>query len=64
VDIVLKCTGQVHINDMADTLDIETSAGDVRRHQHAHRAGAKILERRLTLILRPQAMEACRQKLW
>jgi hypothetical protein len=55
VHVVLKSTWQVHVNDMADALDVQPSAGNVSCNQHPHCPIAEVFERLLTFVLQQAA---------
>lgn len=49
--------GHIKLNDGLDVGDVETSRGDIGRHQHRTRAGLELLESILSLMLRAVSMD-------
>ncbi len=45
VDVILRHLGQLEVDHVGQLIDVQTSGGDVGRHQHSHLALAKIRQR-------------------
>ena len=58
MDVVLGGVGQVVVQDVLDTLDVDAAGRDVRRHQDAVPTGAETLESRDPVLLRPVRVDA------
>ena len=52
VDIVLHMQRKIIVHHVRDAVHVNAAGGDIRRHQHAHRAGFEIFQRAQTLALR------------
>mmetsp|Transcript_103844 Transcript_103844/g.293674 ORF Transcript_103844/g.293674 Transcript_103844/m.293674 type:complete len:628 (+) Transcript_103844:141-2024(+) len=57
VDVIIQLLGHVKIDNQPDVLDVETAGSDVRGNQHGVGARLERLQRLLSLLLRPVAMD-------
>src|SRR5262245_53582306 len=60
VDIGFRHVGQVEIDDMADTVDVDAARGDVGGHQRADLSGSERAEHALAMFLRLVAVNGFR----
>ena len=58
MDVVLDVFRDIEIDHMLDSRNVDTAAGDVRRHENAVRAFAKIVQRLRAFALRSIGMDA------
>lgn len=59
VHVVLKGAWQVHVDDVANAFDVQTSAGNVCGYQHPHSAAAEVPQGSLALVLHTAAHSTC-----
>ena len=56
VDVILRVHREVVVYHVRDVVHIDAAGGDVRGHQHAHRAGLEVFQGAQPLILRTVGM--------
>ena len=57
VHIIFHDVREVEIHHMGNTIHINATRGNVRGHEHAHRAGLEIIQRAQALVLRAVGMQ-------
>jgi hypothetical protein len=60
VDIGIGCIGDIIIDDVGNLLHINPACGNIRGHEHPHRAAPKVIQSRLALFLGTIAMQTGR----
>jgi len=57
MDVILRVFRKVVVHYMRDSVNVNAARGNVRRHEHAHRAALEILEGPQALVLRTIGMQ-------
>ena len=57
MNVILGVHREIVVHHVRDTVHVNTTRGDISRHEHAYRAGLEILEGAQALVLRPVRMD-------